>query len=216
MKKFLLGSIAAMLLTCISFNFSSCNEDTVKNILAVLNDSNYVSILDRFLSKDSTNKGNIWDVINGGKDTSNIKGKFLAGVIENIISRTTEDSSEYVLGVWAYASSDLTEIDTLWFYNDSTILEHYISTEDTLDIQYSGGYLYYSSFNQMIVQINSVYNYYTKRSFDYDEYHIYGVKKPFFPAIFGSTMLTMTDLNTETGEVISEISYTYVGKTEDN
>ena len=216
MKKFLLGSIAAMLLACFATSFQSCNEDTLQKILSVLSDSTYSSILDQFLNrKDSANQGNIWNTILGKGDDSETKGEYIAGFIEQILSQATKDTNEYVLGTWAYSSTDGSEIDTIWFYQDSTMLEHYISTEDTLDIQYSGGYIYYASYEQMIVQINSVYNYFTKKSFDYDEYHIYGVKKPVWMSIIGNTTLVMTDLDTETGETISEVSYNYVGDVDD-
>lgn len=214
MKKFIFAIVASISLTCFSFSFQSCNEEAMNVILGLLNDSSYNSILDNFLHKDTTNKGNIWDAITGKGDSTNAKGDFLAGIIENIISRTTEDSTEYVPGIWAYSSQDGKEIDTIWLYRDSTMLEHYISLDDTLDVQYSGGYIYYASFEQMIVQVNSVYNYYTKRSIDYNEFHIYGAKKPFFMEMLGMKTLILDDLDTQTGEIISSISYNYVSDVE--
>ena len=198
MKKFILAIVAAISLTCFSFSFSSCNEDTIKAIIDII-------------GSDSTSSGSIWDRILGNDSLKdNDKYGYLADMIERYIAAKTSDSTEYLAGVWAYQSTDGTELDTFWFFRDSTVLEHYISTEDTLDVQYSGGYLYYSSYDQMIVQFNSVYNYLTKRNFDYSEYHIYGVSKPAWQAALGMTTLTLTDLDTETGETISQISYTYV------
>lgn len=150
------------------------------------------------------------------EDRQNLFGSILEILLHN--ATASNDSISYMSGIWAYSSTDGKEIDTFWIYTDSTIMEHYISVDDTLDIQLSGGYLYYPSFKQMLVQWNNGYNFATKRPFEFSEQHIYNVKIIDLPSIpiggYNSPefhTLSLDDLDTETGDVLSSASYTYVG-----
>jgi len=208
MKKFLLGSIAAMLLACFSTSFQSCNEDTKKWI------ENLGSLFSQYFGNDTTSQ--YYKIL--GNDSISNKENFLADMIEKYIAAKTCDSTEFMAGVWTYqsGSGDSIEIDTFWFYRDSTVLEHFISTADSIDVQYSGGYLYYKSFKQAIVQFNSVFNYNTGRNIDgYTEYHIFEVSNPAWMQALGVNQLTMNDLDTETGELLSSCTYTYVEDVKD-
>lgn len=200
MKKFLLAVAACISLTCFSFSFQSCNEESKEY---------WLSLFAQYFGNDTTSQ--YYKIL--GTDTlqGNDKYGFLSDMIERYIAAKTCDSTEFMAGVWAYQSNDGDEIDTFWFYRDSTVMEHYISKSDTLDVQYSGGYLYYKTFKQAIVQFNNVYNYKTNRNIEgYSEYHIFEVSNPAWMQALGVNQLTMTDLDTETGEPLSSIAYSYV------
>lgn len=152
------------------------------------------------------------------EERQNIFGSLLEILLQN--ATANNDSATYLSGVWTY--SDGTYIDTFWIYTDSTIMEHIISPKDTLDMQLSGGYLYYPSFKQVLVMWNNAYDYDSKKSFAFNEKHIYNAKVLNIPAITirdsvstpAVHKLTLEDLNTETGESLGSTIYEYSGPVE--
>jgi len=164
MKKFMLGTVAVMLLAC--FSFSSCSKEERQNA--------------------------IWSLL------------------ENGVELFCSDSTTFLSGVWAYQSGDGKEIDTLWIGKDSTILDHYISIDDTLDIQQSGGYLYYKSFKQVLVQYNHGFNYKTNRDLvDWNITNIYKASK-WKIDIMNINQLVLEELDQTSGESLGSITYTFV------
>lgn len=140
-------------------------------------------------------------------------GNFLEILLHN--ATANNDSANYLCGIWV--DTDGKYVDTLWIYNDSTILEHVISPKDDLNMQLSGGYLYYPSFKQLLVQWNSAYDYATQKSFPFNEKHIYNVKVINIPPIMikdsigtpAIHTMSLEDLDTETGELIDASSFNY-------
>ena len=135
-------------------------------------------------------------------------------ILGDLMEVLTGDSVTYLCGTWAYASMDGKEIDTLWFYPDSTVLNHYISKDDQINIQQSGGYIYYKFAKQVLISYTHGYNYMTKKDLvDWNQTAIYGVKKFKF-SIANMNRLTVDELDQTTGEVTGSVSYDYVGPAE--
>lgn len=135
-------------------------------------------------------------------------------ILGDLMEVLTGDSTTYMCGIWAYASLDGKEKDSLWFYADSTVLNHYISVDDDLDIQQSGGYIYYKFAKQAQIVYTHGYNYKTKKDLvDWYQEAIYGVKKFKF-TLANMHRLTIDELDQTTGEVTGSTTYDYVGPAE--
>ncbi|MBR0037550.1 MAG: hypothetical protein IJP70_07905 [Bacteroidales bacterium] len=135
----------------------------------------------------------------------------IATIIADGLSAITGDSTLYLTGCWAYTDNAGT-YDTLWFYPDSTITSHFVSKKDTINLLQTGGYLYYSSYKQALVQYNGAHNYLTKKDLaNWSMTYIYGVKK-FKSSLLNINSLTFSELDQKTGEVISQTTYSYVGE----
>lgn len=156
--------------------------------------------------------------------TKEARQQLFGSLLEYLLHNATanNDSASYLSGIWV--DTDGTYADTFWIYTDSTILEHIVSPKDTLDMQLSGGYLYYPSYKQVLVMWNSAYDYDSKRNFPFSEKHIYNVKVLNIPPIMikdsigtpAIHTMSLDDLDTETGELMSSSSYTYVGPIPDD
>lgn len=119
------------------------------------------------------------------------------------------DSTEYLVGTWAFSDGAGT-YDTLWFYNDSTVTSHFVSKKDTINLLQTGGFLYYSSYKQALVQYNGAHNFLTGKDIpNWSMTYIYGVAKMKVSAL-KMNQLTLTELNQQTGDPISQTTYTYV------
>lgn len=133
----------------------------------------------------------------------------IAQIIEDGLSAYTGDSTHYLAGVWAYTDGG-SVFDTLWFYRDSTVTSHYISKKDTINLLQTGGYIYYPSFKQVLVQYDGAHNYLTKRDMkNWSITNIYNVQKVKL-TLLNMNQLSLTELDQTTGENLGSTTYTYV------
>ena len=133
----------------------------------------------------------------------------LAQIIEDGLSAYTGDTTCYLAGVWAY--NDGTSVaDTLWFYRDSTVTSHYVNKKESINLLQTGGYLYYPSFKQVLIQYNGAHNYLTKKDMpNWSMTNIYNVSKVKL-SLLNMNQLSLTELDQNTGEAISSTTYTFV------
>ncbi|MBP5763580.1 MAG: hypothetical protein J6W47_00545 [Bacteroidales bacterium] len=135
----------------------------------------------------------------------------IATIIADGLSAFTGDSTLYLTGCWAFTDHKGT-FDTVWFYSDSTITSHFVSKADTIDLLQTGGYLYYSSYKQALVQYNGAHNYLTKRDIpNWSMTYMYAVSKMKL-SLLGMNQLTLSELDQTTGDVKSQTTYSYVGE----
>ena len=133
----------------------------------------------------------------------------IAQIIEDGLSAYTADSTHFLAGVWAYTDGAKT-FDTLWFYRDSTVTNHYVSVKDTINMLQTGGYIYYPSFKQALIQYNGAHNYLTKRDVaNWSMTNVYSVQKVKM-SLLNMNQLTLTELDLNTGENLSSTTYTFV------
>lgn len=144
-----------------------------------------------------------------GLDSKSGRVAAIATIIEDGLSAMTGDSTSFMAGVWTYTDGS-TVFDTLWFYRDSTVTSHYISVKDTIDLLQTGGYLYYPSYKQALVQYNGAHNYLTKRDIpNWSMTYIYNVSKMKM-SLLNVNQLTLVELDQTTGEQLSSTTYTYL------
>lgn len=133
----------------------------------------------------------------------------IAQIIEDGLSAVTGDSTHYLAGVWAYTDGS-TVCDTIWFYRDSTVTSHYVNTKEKINLLQTGGYIYYPSFKQVLVQYNGAHNYLTKKDMsNWSMTNIYQVSK-FKMTVLNMNQLSLTELDQNTGENLGSTTYTWV------
>lgn len=144
-----------------------------------------------------------------GLDSKSARASAIATIIEDGLSAITGDSTSFLAGVWAYTDG-VSVYDTMWFYRDSTVTSHYINKKETIDILQTGGYLYYPSFKQALVQYNGAHNYLTKKDIpNWSMTYIYNVSKMKM-TLLNVNQLTLVELDQTTGEQLSSTTYTYL------
>ncbi|MBQ0057883.1 MAG: hypothetical protein KBT20_09525 [Bacteroidales bacterium] len=143
-----------------------------------------------------------------GLDSKAARADFITSLIGDGFEALVADSTSFLVGTWTFTDNEGT-YDTLWFYSDSTVTNHFVSKKDTINLLQTGGYLYYSSYKQALVQYNGAHNYLTRRDIpEWNFTYIYGVSK-FKVSALGLNQLTMSELDQTTGEVLSQTTYTY-------
>lgn len=141
-----------------------------------------------------------------GLDSKKARVDLILSLLADGYAAVNADSTEYLVGTWAFSDGQGT-FDTLWFYNDSTVTSHFVSKKDTIDLLQTGGFLYYSSYKQALVQYNGAHNYLTHKDIpNWSMTYIYDVSKMRLSAL-GINQLTLTELNQTTGEAQSQTTY---------
>lgn len=127
------------------------------------------------------------------------------------LSAMSGDSLSFLAGTWVFTDGQNT-FDTLWIATDSTITNHF--KNDEVDLLQTGGYLYYQSYKQALVQYNSAYNYKTKKEVQgWSNTLIYNVSKTKF-TLLNMNQLTLMELDQETGESLGSTAYTLLNDEE--
>lgn len=132
-------------------------------------------------------------------------------IIADGLSAISTDSNSFMAGTWAYTDGNGT-FDTLWISRDSVITNHYKDKE--IDLLQTGGYLYYASYKQALVQYNGAHNYKTGKDLaNWSQTLIYAVSKTKL-SLLNMNQLTMTELDQTTGENLGSTTYTWVSDDE--
>jgi len=135
------------------------------------------------------------------------RAAIIATIIEDGLGAISTDSNSFLAGTWAYTDNNGT-FDTLWISTDSVITNHYKDKE--IDLIQTGGYLYYSSYKQALVQYNGAHNYKTGKDLEnWSQTLIYAVSKTKM-SLLNMNQLTMTELDQTTGESLGSTTYTWV------
>lgn len=144
-----------------------------------------------------------------GLGSKQARADLITSLLADGFAAIAADSTEYLVGTWAFSDGAGT-FDTIWFYNDSTVTSHFVSKKDTINLLQTGGFLYYSSYKQALVQYNGAHNYLTGKDIpNWSMTYIYGVSKMKVSAL-KMNQLTLSELNQQTGDVMSQTTYTFV------
>lgn len=131
----------------------------------------------------------------------------ITSIIADGLSAMSTDSNTYLSGTWAYTDGSKT-FDTLWISGDSVISNHF--KDDEIDLYQTGGYLYYASYKQALVQYNAAYNFKTKKDVpSWSQTLIYAISKTKV-SLLNMHQLTFSELDQQTGEVLGSTTYTWV------
>lgn len=145
------------------------------------------------------------------KDT---RSEILGNLIDDGLDYLSRDSTTWLAGTWAASEGGL--IDTLWIGKDSTFSSHTImidkETDTDIDLFRTGGYLYYMSFGQVLVNYSYAYNFKTEKPLEWDEIIIYNAKKfkITVSADYKINNLTLEELDQVSGESLGTTTYSYV------
>jgi len=142
--------------------------------------------------------------------------EIIGNLIDNGLEYLSRDSTTWLAGTWATASDGY--IDTLWIGTDSVFSSHTImvdaTTDTDIDLYRTGGYLYYMSFGQTLVNYSYAYNFKTKQGMNWSETLIYNTSKfkVNVTADYGINNLTLEELDQTTGESLGSSTYTFVSE----
>lgn len=137
------------------------------------------------------------------------RSQIIENLIEDGLDRLNKtDSMNYLCGTWATADKD--NADTLWISNDSVFANHTVSKSEEIDLFQYGSYLYYQSFDQMIVVYSSAYDFMSHRPLpDWSYNYLYKVSKLKL-SLLNMYTLTLTELDPATGQETGTTTYNYV------
>lgn len=133
------------------------------------------------------------------------RADIIGALLADGINAMSGDSLSFLAGTWVFNDGNNT-FDTLWISTDSTITNHFKNEE--VDLLQTGGYLYYRSFKQVLVQYNSAFNFKTKKEVsNWSNTIIYNANKTKF-TLLNMNQLTLTELDQQTGESLGSTAYT--------